>query len=142
VLSYPCDVFPSDFKIQTDETSGRKPDGTVILPGSARPPKRGVLRTAPDLVVEVVTPTPRDERRDRIEKMTEYEALGVKWYWLFDPALGSLEIFELGNRGKYVRVVAASAGQVTPVPGCVGLVVDLDELWAELERLSDEEGDS
>lgn len=74
--------------------------------------------------------------------MTEYEVSGVKWYWLFDPALGSFEIFERGDRGKYVRVVAASAGQVSPVPGCAGLAVDLDELWAELARLSDEESNT
>lgn len=131
-------VFRSDLKVQTSEKSGRKPDVTVVLPGGARPPKRGALRSPPDLVLEVVTPTPRDERRDRIEKMTEYENLGVKWYWLLDPALGTLEIFELGGGGMYVRVVAASAGQVVNVPGCAGLVVDLDDLWAELARLDDE----
>ena len=133
-------VFTSDLKVQVTGNSGRKPDLTIILPGSARPSKRGILRIVPDVLVEVVTPTPRDERRDRIEKMAEYEALGVRWYWLLDPALGSFEIFELGDRGKYTKVVAASAGRVTDVPGCPGLAVDLDDLWAELDRLEDGEG--
>lgn len=128
-------VFTSDLKVHVKEKTGRKPDVTVILPGSVRPAKRGLMRVVPDLLVEVVTPTPRDERRDRIDKMAEYEALGVRWYWLVDPALGSFEIFELGERGKYTKVVAAAAGRIDDVPGCPGLVVDLDDLWAELERL-------
>ncbi len=128
-------VFASELKVQVSADTGRKPDLTVILPGGQRPAKHGPLTVAPDLVVEVVTPTPRDERRDRVEKMGEYEAKGIRWYWLLDPALGTLEIFELNAQSKYTRVIAATAGQVAVVPGCPGLVVDLDELWAELERL-------
>lgn len=130
-------VFASELKIQLSDDTGRKPDLTVILPGGHRPAKHGPLTVAPDLVVEVVTPTPRDERRDRVEKMGEYEAKGIRWYWLLDPALGTLEIFELNAQHKYTRVVAASTGRLLEVPGCAGLVVDLDQLWAELERLGD-----
>lgn len=130
-------VFGSDLKVQLTEDTGRKPDVTVIFPGGDAPSRRGPLRNAPDLVIEVVTPTPRDERRDRIEKMAEYESRGIRWYWLLDPALGSLEIFELNAQKKYTKVVAASEGQLVEVPGCPGLAVDLDDLWAELDRLGD-----
>jgi Uma2 family endonuclease len=88
--------------------------------------------------VEVVTPTPRDERRDRVEKMSEYQAFGVRYYWLLDPALGSLEIFELRD-GVYAKIEAATSG-VVAVPGCEGLVLDLDAFWARLAELGPEEG--
>ncbi|HET8775792.1 MAG TPA: Uma2 family endonuclease [Thermoanaerobaculia bacterium] len=73
---------------------GRKPDLAVYLVRQQLP-RNGAVTTPPDIAVEVVSPTPRDERRDRIEKMDEYAAFGIRFYWILDPWLQSLEIFEL-----------------------------------------------
>jgi Uma2 family endonuclease len=96
------------------------------------------FRAPADILVEVVSPSPRDERRDRVEKMAEYAAFGVRYYWLVDPALGSFEVFEVNSSLNYVKLVGKTAGRVDPIPGCDGLVIELDELWSELARLSDE----
>ncbi len=109
----------------------------VFLPGAAAPPRRGPITKPPDILVEIVTPSPRDERRDRIEKMAEYAHFGVKYYWLIDPALGSLEIFELTPEGYYQKVVGVTLGTIDPVPGCAGLKVEVDALWSELARLAE-----
>jgi Uma2 family endonuclease len=132
-------VFGSELKVLTAANRGRKPDLVVLLPGSAAPPRRGPLRVPPDLMVEVITPSPRDERRDRVEKMGEYAAFGVRYYWLVDPALGSFEIFERTSAGNYQKLAGVVAGRIDPVPGCPGLVLDVDALWAELQRLGDDE---
>jgi Uma2 family endonuclease len=129
-------VFDSEVKVVVSESGGRKPDLSVYLPGRRPPPRRGALREPPDIAVEVISPSPRDERRDRVEKMTEYAAAGIRYYWLVDPALGSLEIFELDASGRYARALAATQGRADAVPGCEGLTLDLDVLWAELARLS------
>jgi Uma2 family endonuclease len=92
---------------------------------------------APSIALEVVTDTPRDARRDRVEKPDEYARFGVRWYWIVDPMERTLEIFELGADGRYVRAMAAADGDVTP-PGCEGLVLPLDGLWAEIDRLVEE----
>lgn len=128
-------VFGSDGKYAVRSDRGRKPDLTVYLhPETRRPPARGVVRVPPDIVVEVVSPSPRDERRDRIEKMDEYASFGVAWYWILDPSLQSLEIFELiGDR--YARAARATEGRLETVPGCPGLALDLDEVWSEIARL-------
>lgn len=132
-------VVGSEVKALLRPGLGRKPDVIVILPGSPPPPRRGPLKRPPDVVVEVVTPTPRDERRDRVEKMAEYAAFGVPSYWLVDPALGSVEVFRRDADGNYVRAAAATDGTLA-VPGCEGLVLDVDGLWDELSRLVDDEG--
>lgn len=130
-------VFGSELKTLTGSDTGRKPDVSVFLGGRTAPPRRGAIREPADILVEVISPSPRDERRDRVEKMAEYAAFGVRYYWLLDPALGSFEIFERNSHGQYVKVVGATAGCLTSVPGCAGLVLDLDALWTDLARLSE-----
>jgi len=132
-------VFGSELKILTAKDTGRKPDLAVFLPGSAAPPRRGPITKPPDILIEVVTPSPRDERRDRIEKMSEYATFGVEYYWLIDPALGSVEMFELTPEHYYQKTVGVTSGIIDRVPGCAGLQVDVDALWAELERLTKNE---
>ena len=133
-------VFGSELKLAIDEQHGRKPDLSVFLRPRALP-RRGPVRVAPDIAVEVVTPTPADERRDRVDKMSEYARFGIHYYWLLDPALGSLEIFELDERQRYARVFVATRGSHDAIPGCQGLTLDLDALWDELARLEPDERD-
>src|SRR5262245_20231586 len=130
-------VFGSGLKILVDKTTGRMPDVVVLLPGSPPPPRRGPLVEPPDILIEIISASPRDERRDRVQKMSEYAKFGVRYYWLVDPALATFEIFERSPAG-YTQVVAVSGGRVESVPGCAGLVIDVDALWAELARLRDE----
>lgn len=128
-------VAGSEAKFAVSSGRGRKPDLTVYLPGSRRPPARGLIRVAPDIAVEIVSPTPRDGRRDRVEKLADYAAFGVAWYWLLDPQLRSLEVLELDAQGRYLHVLGASTGTLRQIPGCEGLTVDLDELWTAIDNL-------
>ncbi len=98
-------------------------------------PRRGPIVEPPDIIVELVSPSPRDERRDRVQTMSEYARFGVRYYWLVDPALGTFEIFERSPSG-YTQVVAVTGGRIESVPGCAGLTIDVDGLWLELARLT------
>jgi len=128
-------VAGSEAKFAVAPRRGRKPDLTVYLPGSRRPPARGLIRVPPDIAIEIVSPTPRDGRRDRVEKLGDYAAFGVAWYWLLDPQLRSLEILELDSQGRYFHALGASTGTLEKIPGCEGLTLDLDALWTAIDSL-------
>jgi Uma2 family endonuclease len=124
----------SDAKFAVAKNRGRKPDLTVFLPRRL-PPARGLVRVPPEIAVEIVSSRPRDRRRDRVEKSAEYGAFGIAWYWLVDLEPLRLEIHRLSDDATYTLVLAASAGVIGEVPGCPGLVLDLDELGAYIARL-------
>jgi Uma2 family endonuclease len=134
-------VIGSESKVAIGPRRGRKPDVVVFLPGTPLPRRRASLtRTPPDIVVEVVTPTPRDNRRDRVEKKRDYASLGVRQYWLIDPEARTLEVLARGGDGRFVETLAASEG-AHEIAGCDGLRVDLDELWAEIDRWPEGDAD-
>lgn len=127
------EITGSESKFAVSARQGRKPDATVYLPGSKRPKANERLITlAPDIAIEVITPTPRDTRRDRIDKAREYAKFGVRWYWLVDPAVRTIEIFERDTKGRYAQVAAGSDGKLK-VPGCSGLTLELAALWRYVE---------
>ena len=126
-------LFGSGLKYGLTDRQGRIPDLSIFFAGR-RPPARGIVRDPPDVVVEIVSPSPSDARRDRIDKLADYASFGVRWYWIVDPALRTFEVLELRD-GRYSHVGAATHGQVSELPGCPGLVIDLDAIWAAVDRL-------
>ncbi|HEX3760899.1 MAG TPA: Uma2 family endonuclease [Kofleriaceae bacterium] len=131
-------AFASEVKYALSNIRGRKPDLGVFFPGRPALPRRGVVAIPPDIAVEIVSPGAADQRRDRIAKLADHAAFGVRFYWMLDPAAHTFEILELGADGRYVHVLGASEGKLLQVPGCAGLALDLDELWREIDRLAPE----
>jgi Uma2 family endonuclease len=118
---------------------GRRPDAFAYLPGAPRPKRHGLMRVPPSIIIEVVSPVPRDRRRDLVEKVDDYARFGVKWYWLVDPAARTLQILELGAESRYVIVRNATEGVLDDVPGCPGLRLELDPLWRAIDTLPDDD---
>jgi Uma2 family endonuclease len=129
-------VATSDARFAVAKGRGRKPDLTVFFAGR-RPPRRGLVHLAPDIAVEVVSSSPDDVRRDRVEKLAEYAAFGVPWYWIVDPEQRVLQIHELMQAGAYRVAAEISSGSVADVPGCSGLVLPMDALWAKVDELGE-----
>ena len=57
----------------------------------------GHLRGAPELMVEVLSESPADKKRDRETKVKQYSIHGVLEYWILDRWLKSIEIYRRDN---------------------------------------------
>jgi len=124
-------VFPAGLKFAISTRRGRIPDVSAFLELPSRKP--GAQRRPADLLVEIVSPTPADQRRDRIAKVADYAAFGAPNYWIVDPVARVLEIYELRD-GQYLRAGGAADG-VLEIAAFPGLSIDLDALWGETDRL-------
>lgn len=120
----PIDVFvPGGDPVQ--------PDILVIFPGG---PARVVLRGiegAPDLVVEVLSPSNR--AHDLLTKRALYGRAGVREYWIIDPEARTIEMFVLdGDALHSTGLVSGADVPVSPLFGPLPLAAD--EIFAGIEE--------
>ena len=80
-------------------TTGREPDLLYIAPGNLDRLREKYLDGPADLAVEITSLESR--ARDRGEKFYEYEAGGVREYWLLDPDREQAEFYVRDERGSY-----------------------------------------
>ena len=84
------------------------------------------VRGAPDLVVEVLSPSTR--AFDLREKRDAFARHGVRWYWVVDPIAETIEAYEL--LGEAYELVQSAAGPATFSAGpFADLAIDLALLW-------------
>ena len=86
----------------------RSPDIQIILPENAHIIQKQEVNGAPDLVIEIVSPS--SHRRDRVEKFGEYEKAGIKEYWILDSVRKESLFYQLGADGLYVPVTPDETG--------------------------------
>ncbi|MEW6745820.1 MAG: Uma2 family endonuclease [Planctomycetota bacterium] len=95
-------VFGSSmgFALPTGDTLS--PDVAFVsnqrLADGPAPEEGRFLRTVPDLVVEILSPSTQD--RDRTEKRSIYRRSGVREYWIVDPRSREVTIIVHGARGE------------------------------------------
>ena len=87
----------------------------------------GLVEGAPDIVVEILSPSPRGV--DLVRKAALYAREGVPEYWVADPDAPALTIYAL-REGRYEPVPAEPGTARSPV--LPDLVVDLEALFADL----------
>ena len=85
-------VFVAPLDVYFSDTEVYQPDILILLIESFSKMKENKIEGAPDLVVEVLSPS--TAYYDLKHKKSIYEKQGVKEYWIVDPMEKSVEIFE------------------------------------------------
>src|SRR5438552_2775282 len=89
----------------------------------------GHYRVAPDLVVEVLSPGSRNERRDREDKLALYSRQGVQEYWIVDWRTRRVEVYR--RVGEALELVISLQGDdVLTSPLLPGFACPLAYLWS------------
>jgi Uma2 family endonuclease len=129
-------VYLSGLKMKVGARRGRMPDLSIYLPDRSRSALTASLTTdLPSVMIEVVSKPRTDHRRDRVEKKREYAEARIPWYWIVDPQLRVIDVYSLAGDCLYLAAVTAADGKLV-VPGCEGLTLDLDALWAYVDERS------
>ncbi|HAS53380.1 MAG: restriction endonuclease [Nitrospirae bacterium GWC2_57_13] len=104
-------VFTAPIDVYLDDEDTYQPDIIVILKERTRIVGEKRIEGAPDVVVEILSPS--TAYYDLRKKFYQYEKHGVKEYWIVDPELKTVDIYE-NKGGKFVQAQSVgSEGKCT-----------------------------
>jgi len=87
------EVLPAPYDVYFSNTNVVEPDVIFVGPQSQRKIEKQFIRSAPDLVVEVSSPTTR--RLELVRKRDLYERFAVPEYWFVDLDADRIEAYQL-----------------------------------------------
>ncbi|MBM4345997.1 MAG: Uma2 family endonuclease [Deltaproteobacteria bacterium] len=129
-------VMTSAYKVRVSGKRGVMPDVQYYRPGR-RTQRQALTEGAPDLAVEVISPSSR--AIDRVTKLNYYRQIGVPEYWIVDPEARTVSAFVLRDGHYLVAEQAAWPPEADEGDdGCFrparfdGLVIALERLFAQV----------
>ena len=97
--------------IRHDPLTTRVPDLAVFMANQIVE-QDGYIHSAPDLIVEVLSPG--NTRSERTEKLRDYESLGVPEVWVLSPEAQTLEVLRL-QEGRLSTIAILREGAIAPL---------------------------
>lgn len=118
----------SPFVMRLDKVNSRRePDVQVILDDNPGTLTDTYMDGGADICIEVVSPANADS--DYGDKFQEYEAGGVREYWIIDPLRKECRFHRLSDTGVYQTISPQENEYSTPrLPQ---FVLPIDTLWQE-----------
>ena len=121
VFSAPTDVVLSEHNVT-------QPDVLFIADSRAVDMNGPNIQGAPDLVVEILSPSTAEQ--DRETKRRLYGEHGVQEYWLVDPNSNTIEVLTASETGLITAATYTQTGILTS-PLLQGLSIDLEPIFAQ-----------
>jgi Uma2 family endonuclease len=121
------DIFVAPVDIVFDGENVLQPDVFWVAPNSTCVPVEDrFFQGAPDLVIEILSPT--TARRDRDLKFGLYEKYGAREYWLVDPDARFVEVYRR-QEDQLVRLGFFGQGEKFVSPVLDNASLDVDTLF-------------
>ncbi len=111
-----------------DKVKGREPDIFFVSNENLDRIHEKYFDGAADLVIEIVSP--ESVVRDTEDKFEEYEAAGVKEYWIINPNRRTANFYGYDENRKYKMLPISPEGNFESVV-IKGLWIKVDWLWQE-----------
>ena len=127
-LSKSCKTLIAPVDVVLSEYDVVQPDVLVVCDRSKI--TEANIRGAPDLVIEVLSPS--TGLKDRREKKRLYERYGVREYLLVYPSLKYVERFFLGDDGMYGKGDVFGAAETLSLLAFEGIRIELRDVFEEI----------
>lgn len=125
-------MAPVDVCLDADDKTIVQPDVFVVC--NRNKLQKGIVIGAPDLVVEVLSPSTR--KKDIQLKLYKYGNAGVREYWMVDPKLKKVIVNDLGKEELPASYTFESSIPVLIWGG--ECKIDFAEIYARIKFLFDE----
>ena len=120
------ELFAAPLDVCLSDTSVVQPDLLFVSAARAQIVTETNIQGAPDLVIEIASPSTQDD--DRTVKQALYERFGVLEYWLAYPLTQTVTVLRLQN-GQFVDAGRYGRGDTLTTPLLPGLRIELDKVF-------------
>src|SRR5213080_507562 len=118
-------VFPAPTDVFFSDTNVVEPDVLYVRPEHVSRVEKRLVRSAPDLVAEVSSPSTR--RLELVRKRELYERFGVPEYWYVDLDADRIEVYRL-REGRFDRPELFGRGDDFAWAQLPGLMISVNEV--------------
>jgi Uma2 family endonuclease len=121
-------VLTAPFEVHLPNIAQPVQPDVLFISAARRPPSGSKLfEGAPDLIVEVLSPS--TIRVDRTVKFNAYERAGVREYWLVDPKMQAIEVYVL-TKGEFALLGQFGPNEVVQSAILEGFAAAVNTLFA------------
>ena len=123
---YGGEVFPAPLDVVFTDADVVEPDVVYVGPDHGDRLEELCLRGAPDIAVEVSSPSTR--RLEVVRKRELYERHGVAEYWYVDLDADRVEVYRLEGHRRYPAPALLARGGILVSPQLPGFRLAVDEV--------------